>query len=470
MTNSGSSRSASRNNPTGSAQTGRKRTEAASRKESGRKQTKQDKRGKTGTARKNTAGSTGTANQKKHSQRSDVWGRMTWRGYPLDRPFLITLLCLVGIGLLMVFSASMYTSVNNGDSGYSSFVKQGLFACLGVLVMLVISCMNFRVFNDFNKLKWALIIVGGLLALVLVPGIGIKVNDARRWLGYGSLTFQPSELAKIIGIMYLASLITTYPERITNWKDLFKWVLLPMLAVCGLTAMEPSLSAAMAIAVGMVAVLWFGMLNKRFITPLIVGALVATGAFIFLESWRWQRILAMFSQSTVNYQIKQSLVAFGSGGLFGVGLGNGKQKLLFLPELANDFIFANIGEEFGLVGCLIVLGLYGYLIYRGFRIAFACKNKFGQLYTCSVMTLLGFQVFVNIGVAISALPVTGMALPFISYGGTSIVVLFAMMGPIMNISRTVSIPGKRIRLFNRTVSQKKKRKKRHGTQTERGTQ
>ena len=378
----------------------------------------------------------------------------------MDQPFLITLLIIVGFGLVMVFSASMYTSVNSGDSGYSSFFKQSLFALLGICVMWFISRINYKVFNDFKLMKTAMWIVAGLLALVLIPGIGIKVNDARRWLGYGSLTFQPSELAKIVGIMYLASLAATQPEKLENWKDLILYVFLPMAVICGLTALEPSLSAAMAIGVGMMAVLWFGMLKNKFIVPVIGAAAAGVAALVLTSSWRMERLLAMLSKSNVNYQIRQSLVAFGSGGLFGVGLGNGKQKLLFLPEVSNDFIFANIGEELGLVGCLLVLGLYCYLIYRGYKIAFACKNKFGRLYTASVMTLLGFQVFVNIGVAINALPVTGMALPFISAGGTSIVVLFAMMGPIMNISRQVRIPGrsrKRIRLM--TVGQKKQRRR-----------
>jgi cell division protein FtsW len=148
-----------------------------------------------------------------------------------------------------------------------------------------------------------------------------------------------------------------------------------------------------------------------------------------------ERLNVFFGQNGLNYQISQSLLAIGSGGIFGRGLGNGKQKLLFLPELQNDFIFANIGEECGLIGCVLLLVLFGYILYRGFKIANSSKDEFGYLYTSSVIALLGFQVIVNIGVATSIMPVTGMALPFISAGGTSMVILFMMVGPIVNLSR-----------------------------------
>lgn len=364
----------------------------------------------------------------------------------IDRVFLFTLLILIAIGLLMVFSASMYSSTINGEKGYSQFLKQSFFAAVGLVMMYWLSRRSYLRWRSETFVRLAMLASIVLLFLVLIPGVGVKVNDARRWINLGITNFQPSELAKVVGILYMASTVTRHPEYLkgpfgnnAHTKNLWKYCYLPIGILAGLTVIEPSMSAAMVIALGMVAVLWFaGISMSQFLPFLGLGAL-GVAFFIFKESWRLDRIFAAFGASSTNYQIRQSLLAFGSGRLFGVGLGYGKQKLLFLPEIQNDFIFANIGEEFGLVGCLVVLALYVILIVRGFQIAFACKNKFGFLYTASVMTVLAFQVFVNIGVATSTIPVTGMALPFISYGGTSIIILLMMIGPILNISRRVSL-------------------------------
>ena len=220
-------------------------------------------------------------------------------------------------------------------------------------------------------------------------------------------------------------------------KEYFKYGMLPVLALCGITAIEPSLSAAMAIGVAMMTTLFLsGVKPKRFWSyVLFLGA----GVLVLMlgVSWRRERLFTLFGQGTVDYQIKQSILAIGSGGFLGKGLGNGTQKFLFLPELQNDFIFANIGEEGGLVACLIVIFLYIFIVIRGIRIANQAPDRFGFLYGNSVMVLLGFQALVNIGVATGVLPVTGMALPFVSAGGSSMLILFAMMGPILNMSRQI---------------------------------
>jgi len=182
---------------------------------------------------------------------------------------------------------------------------------------------------------------------------------------------------------------------------------------------------------------------------------LAVAGLMIAEPWRLDRFNVFLGKGGYDYQISQSLLAIGTGGMFGRGLGNGKQKYLFLPELQNDFIFANIAEEFGFVGCLLVLGLFAYVIWRGFQIAQKSQDNFAYLYTSGVMLLLAFQVLVNIGVASAIIPVTGMALPFISAGGSSMVILFAMMGPILNISRTVDL-GKKLEPNKKTMHNKKK--------------
>lgn len=379
-----------------------------------------------------------------------------WSG--IDAEFLFYLILLVCVGLLMVFSASMYTSISEGSAGYSSFLRQLIYALLGFAVLYIVSRVDFREFNNLGLQIIMMVFVA--LLLVYVKFMGVDVNGARRWISIPGGTFQPSELAKVVLIMYCATMACKVPETLRSFWLFFAFYCIPIALICGLTAIEPSLSAAMAIGVGALACLWFAMTPIRYF-GILAGLVIGAGAaFIAFEPWRLARFNVFTGDTRLSYQIRQSLVAFGSGGIFGVGIGNGKQKLLFLPELQNDFIFANIGEELGLVGCLAVLLVYSLFIYRGFRIGFAIRKKsnFGFLYACSVMTLLGFQVFVNIAVAINAMPVTGMALPFISYGGTSMIVLFLMVAPIMNMSRQVEL-GPTIRLRLPTVAQKKNRKK-----------
>ncbi len=366
----------------------------------------------------------------------------------IDRPFLITLLCLIGIGLIMVFSASMYSSTVSGSSGSAQFYKQSAFAIVGLIIMFVLSKINYRIFLKpavYNSLMGITLI---LLLCCKIPGIGYSVNGAERWVKIG-FSFQPSEIAKMTGIIYIAATLVNKPDIISSnfgnnpgTKQLWIYCYSVIVLTCLLIVIEPSLSATLVIALGMMSVLWYSGLKLNQFIPFATIGLIGLSFFLTV-SWRLTRILSLFGHSDVNWQIDQSLVAFGSGGLFGVGLGNGKQKLLFLPEIQNDFIFANIGEEFGLVGCLIVLLLYTYLIYRGFIIGSHCKDRFGFLYILSIMTVLGFQVFVNVAVATHTIPVTGMALPFISYGGTSIVILLTTIGPVLNISRTVKLVSKR---------------------------
>ena len=387
----------------------------------------------------------------------------------VDRPFLITLTILIAFGLVMVFSASMYDATVNNEPGYSTFLKQFSFIVGGAFIMMWISRKNYRLLNSRRLTFILMCFAVVLLLMVFIPGIGVEVNGAKRWINLVVTRFQPSELAKVIGILYLSCLLSKEPELLkdtpygdfkfgkrygeecTGWKGfkkaLPKWrvirCFLPIALLCFFTIIEPSMSAALAIGFGMFCVLYYGGIRLRTMIPIIgTGGLAVVFALI-REPWRIERIMVLFGKGSIDYQITQSLLAIGTGGIIGQGLGNGKQKLLFLPELQNDFIFANIGEETGLIGCLFVIGLYAYLIYRGFKIAKAAPDRFAYLYTASVMTLIAFQVFVNIGVAISVLPVTGMALPFVSAGGTSAIILLIMMGPILNISRQVDLNKRR---------------------------
>ena len=371
----------------------------------------------------------------------------------IDRPFLIALLLLAGIGVIMVFSASMYSLTISGEKGYALFLKQLVFVILGVGVMGIMSKVDYRIYKKYYLV--GIVISVFLLIIVLIPGIGLKVNDARRWIDLKVTTFQPSELAKVAMILYFSTIISRKPGIIKENMPFLLNCMLPLFLICGITAIEPSLSAAMAIAVGAGAVLYFGGIKFKLFYPYLGFGFLAVVGLMIAEPWRLDRFNVFLGKGGYDYQISQSLLAIGTGGIFGRGLGNGKQKYLFLPELQNDFIFANIAEEFGFIGCLLVLGLFAFVIWRGFQIAQKSQDTFAYLYTSSVMLLLAFQVLVNIGVAAAIIPVTGMALPFISAGGSSMVILFAMMGPILNISRTVDL-SKKLDLKPKPVIKKKK--------------
>ena len=371
----------------------------------------------------------------------------------IDRPFLIGLLLLAGIGVIMVFSASMYSSTINGEKGYALFLKQLVFVILGVMVMGIMSKIDYRLYKKYYIV--GIVVSVFLLIIVLIPGIGLKVNGARRWIDFKVTTFQPSELAKVAVILYFSTIISRKPGIIKENMSFLLNCMLPLGLICGLTAIEPSLSAAMAIALAAGGVLYFAGIKFKLFYPYLGFGLLAVAGLMIAEPWRLDRFNVFLGKGGYDYQISQSLLAIGTGGIFGRGLGNGKQKYLFLPELQNDFIFANIAEEFGFVGCLLVLGIYAFVIWRGFQIAQKSQDTFAYLYTSSVMFLLAFQVLVNIGVASAIIPVTGMALPFISAGGSSMVILFAMMGPILNISRNVDL-GKKLELNRKPALNKKK--------------
>ncbi|MBC3886945.1 putative lipid II flippase FtsW [Acetobacterium paludosum] len=360
----------------------------------------------------------------------------------IDRPFLIALMIIAGIGVIMVFSASMYSSTISGEKGYTLFLKQLLFDVLGVIVMIIMSKIDYRTYKRYYIM--VMVIAAFLLLIVLIPGIGVKVNDARRWLDLKFTTFQPSEFAKVAGIIYYSTLIARKPNVIREPGPFFRYCMMPLGFICAITVIEPSLSATMAIVVGMGGVLYFSGVRFKILLPYIGFGLLAFIGLMIAEPWRLDRFNVFLGKSGYDYQITQSLLAIGTGGIFGKGLGNGKQKYSFLPELQNDFIFSNIAEEFGFIGCVVVLGLFAFVIWRGFQIAQKSPDTFGYLYTSSVMLLLAFQVLVNIGVASAIIPVTGMALPFMSAGGSSVIILFAMMGPILNISRGVDLSKKRL--------------------------
>ena len=358
---------------------------------------------------------------------------------PVDLPFLLLLLLLIAIGLVMLLSASFPSAYYEENNPTYFFVRQGIFAVMGVAVMLLVSRFNYQRLRGVAKLFLYFAII--LLVLVLIPGIGQTRNNATRWIGVGQLfTFQPSEVAKLAVIIYFSDSISRKKEKMRT----FRYGVAPYCLILGVIAilmmLEPHLSGTVLIlGTGAVLMLVGGI---RWYWVGGAAALAGSGAALLLTGVvkYGQSRIAMWKDPFIDpqgagYQLSQSLISIGSGGLLGVGLGKSRQKFLYLPEEHNDFIFAIVCEELGLIGAAIIMLLFAALILRGYWIALHARDRFGSLLVVGVTTVIAMQVFLNIGVVTGFLPTTGISLPFFSYGGTALLIQLAGMGIILSVSR-----------------------------------
>lgn len=360
----------------------------------------------------------------------------------LDIPFLSFVLVLLSVGLIMLFSASYAYSDTNFGNSYHFISRQAIFAVLGVGLMLGISLIDYHIYKKFAWIFYFGTI--GLLALLLVlppmvPGSGVK-----RWFAIGSFSFQPSEFAKIAITILFASWLSSNPKKIKKARYVFG--MLALLAIpCALVVLEPHLSATVLIfAIGIILLI-VGGIPKRYIGigagVGVVGAAVAivSGAVSYgsdrikywLDPWA--------DPSGKGYQTIQSLLAIGSGGLMGRGIGQSRQKYLWVPEPHNDFIFAIVCEELGIIGALAVVALFCALIWRGFTIAMRAADTFGSFLALGLTFHVGLQALLNILVVTNTIPNTGISLPFFSYGGTALIILLAEMGIVLSVSRASSV-------------------------------
>lgn len=382
---------------------------------------------------------------------------------PLDMPFLTLVVLLTVIGVIAVFSASNATAVHEGKSATYYFVRQAVFAVLGLCVMWAISKVNYQ------HLRWMSVFVLAaaliLLVLVLLPGVHTNRSDGvRRWIrSIGPIpSFQPSEVAKLGVILYFSARMSkrdTVKKRQFDTKktsglllqaadrmgllELMPYIVVLALIVL-LMSQEPHMSGTILILIPAAAILFAGGLGWGW----IISGILVVGAALFLlisgSGYQSMRVLIWRDPWAYpkdgGYQIIQSLYAIGTGGLFGVGFGKSRQAQLFLPEAENDFIFSIWCEEMGLVGAVLVLLLFAMLILRGYYIALHSRDKFGSLLVVGIITLMAAQVFLNISVVTNLLPTTGISLPFFSYGGTALVIQLAEMGIVLGVSRQVAPP------------------------------
>lgn len=362
-----------------------------------------------------------------------------------DFILFITVLVMLGFGLVMVLSASSPSALSEGRTSYAYVKTQAVSAGVGIIAMLAISKIDYRRWGKLYRVAY----IGSILILlaVRIPGIGHEANGAYRWIKVPGLNFQPSELVKIAMIIFFARYLT---EHKTDLHTFLKGFIYPLLWIAPIIAIlvfvQSHLSASVIIImIVVILMLMAGTKIKYFIT---VGAPIAGIGGIALYilakyfksgAYRLARLISFMDPwadpTDKGWQVIQSLYAIGSGGLFGVGLGNSTQKYLYLPEPQNDFIFSVIAEELGFVGCLAVILLFGIFIWRGVLIAMKAPDSFGSLVAIGITSLIGLQAIINIAVVTSSMPNTGMPLPFFSYGGTALLILLCAVGILLNISR-----------------------------------
>ncbi|MFH1094484.1 MAG: putative lipid II flippase FtsW [Candidatus Omnitrophota bacterium] len=344
---------------------------------------------------------------------------------------------LVCIGIVMIYSTSaIYALENQGDSAY--YLKRHLF-----YVLIGIFCVFFVMKADyhyFRKIAKPLLLISFfLLVLLLIPGISRQVGGARRWFRFGSISFQPSELAKFAMIIYAADFLSRKKDVITSFLKGFLPIMLVMGSVCLLIIVQPDLGTVVAIVSISLLMFFVAGVKLAHILSFVLGSLPVLYILILSVPYRRNRILSFLDpwsdpQGT-GFQIIQSLVALGSGGFSGLGLGHGRQKLLYLPAAYTDFIFSIIGEELGFIGTASIIMLLIFFLLQATKISLKAKDSFGQFLSFGLLSCLIIEAIVNMGVAISILPTKGLPFPFISYGGTSLVFNMIYVGLILNVGR-----------------------------------
>ena len=352
-----------------------------------------------------------------------------------DIKLLFAVLSLVGIGLVMVYSASSALALEKYGSGYHFLKKQAVFSLVGILILVICSHIPYRM---YRALTYPLLVLGiGMLVAVQFSGLGMAAGGSLRWLRLGPLTFQPAEVARLCLIVFLAYSLSKKQETL----DKFSIGFVPHLLCLGLFAapllMQPDFGSVMIFTVLAWLMMFVGGVPLRYLLSAFLLAAPA-GDFLMLHAAyrvkRWISFLDPWQYSAAEgYQIIHSLMAFGTGGAWGTGIGKGYQKLFYLPEPHTDFIFAVIGEEMGFWGVLLTLALFAVVIWRGTAIAFRCEDTFGMLMAAGITFALALSVSINMGVTLGLLPTKGLTLPFLSYGGTSLLINMPAVGILMNI-------------------------------------
>jgi cell division protein FtsW len=353
-----------------------------------------------------------------------------------DIALLFPVLFLVGVGIVMVYSASSALALKKFGTSYYFLKKQSIFALLGIVLMVVSCHIPYR---TFRSLAYPLLILAILfLSAILISGFGYSAGGAKRWFRIVGFTFQPSEFARFALVIYLAYSMSRKIDRIKEFSVGFLPHVLVLCLFTVLIMLQPDFGSVVIFGAITWIMLFVGGVRISYLLGSMVLVIPAVYYLVAGADYRIERIMSFMNpwqySGDKGYQVIHSLLAFGTGGIWGAGIGKGYQKLFYLPEPHTDFIFSVIGEELGLFGVLIILGLYTVILWRGISIARKSPDAFGSFVAVGLTTAMGLQICVNMGVALGLLPTKGLTLPFLSYGGTSLLMNMASIGVLMNIS------------------------------------
>lgn len=370
---------------------------------------------------------------------------MSERRPSYDPLLLAAVLGLVGFGLVMVYSASAITAAEKLHDSFYFLKRQAVAACLGLVAMAVAMKIGYR---RMARLAYPLLVLAVILLIaVLIPGLGTTVGGAKRWLRMPGISIQPAEVTKVAWVIYLAYSLAKKREKVKSFSIGF----VPHLGIAGLLVvlcmLEPDFGSSVSLLFLMFVLLFAAGAKLSYLVGMVLAAIPLAYGAIASSPYRMKRITAFLdpwaNRQGSGYQVAESLMSIGSGGLTGLGLGDGRQKLFFLPEAHTDFIFAIVGEELGLLGVAFLIALYGLVIWRGLRAALNATEAFGTYLGLGVVSLVAFQACVNMAVAMGAVPTKGLTLPFISYGGSSLIMLMFAAGLLLSISATAETGARR---------------------------
>lgn len=356
----------------------------------------------------------------------------------VDKWLYCATLVLVVIGLAMVFSASAVMARERFDSPYTFLIRQALWAAVGLAIMTVLMQIDYR---KYNKPRVVFPMVATTIILLLAAFLMRDSHNTHRWIRFGILSFQPSEIAKPALVLFLAWFLQNRMHAMEDVRQTLLPAALPSLIFIALILKEPDLGTAMVCAGVTALMLWLAGMNFKYLGYAALASVPVLYMMLFRVAWRRDRLLAFLNPESdplgKGFHIIQSLIAVGSGGIRGVGYMDGRQKLFYLPEPHTDYIFANISEELGLIGALIVVGLFVFIGWRGMRAAILSKDPFARFLAFGITATILIQAFFNISVVLALVPTKGITLPFVSYGGTSLFIMLVLVGVLLNITKDV---------------------------------
>lgn len=358
-----------------------------------------------------------------------------------DFIILLMVVALTCFGLVMVFSASSIMATKKFHDGFYFLKRQGIYAVLGFITMALTMRVDYHFWR--KSAIPVLLVCLGLLVLVLIPGIGGSAGGSSRWLRLPGFSFQPSEMAKIAFIMYMAYSLDKKQDKVKVFSSGFLPYMVVLAVMLLLLLKQPDLGSSLTLGAVAMAMLFAAGTRLSYIISMVVMALPFLYYAVMHVDYRRRRIMAFLNPwedpTNTGFQIIQSWIAVGTGGVFGQGLGEGKQKLFYLPEAHTDFIFSVAGEELGFIGVVVIASMLFLLVQRGIRVALYAEDNFGRSLAFGISTLIGLEAFVNIAVVTGIFPTKGLALPFVSYGGSSLIITLFAVGILLNISSRVRV-------------------------------